>query len=381
MLVVCAVNGYGGPVKSIVSVLRHLDGGVTAIAATQREVVAANRPAGSAGPSPLEAVADQLIDLPLPRGIGLVRAQFDLVRRWRKLRREVDVIHANGLTEAVMVAPLAAVSRLPVVVWVHNYEVPKAFRVLRPLIALTGHWTWMAVSEYSRSLLPASWAISVVPNPIELPPRSQREVRQPPLRVVYLAGTDHPVKGFDLLPEIIRSVPAADAEFVVVASESRRSRHPRSVAAWAELRGPLAARVTLRSFVDDVGEIYARADAVLTPSRQESFNRVLAESLAYGVPVVASDIAAHREHFDDGAVGCLFRTDDAGDAARSLRELIADAADRTRCGERGRERAAGFDAAGVAKRLLAEWTRTRRGIRRPDDVLLNPGLRSADDIP
>ena len=276
------------------------------------------------------------------------------------------MIHANGLTEAVMVAPLAAVSRLPVVVWVHNYEVPKAFRILRPLsVGSVRRWTWMAVSEYSRSLLPASWAVSVVPNPIELPPRSASPRSDSlPLRVVYLAGTDHPVKGFDLLPEIIRSVPAADADFVVVASESRRSHHPRSVAAWAELRGPLAARVTIRSFVDDVGEIYARADAVLTPSRQESFNRVLAESLAHGVPVVASDIAAHREHFDDGAVGCLFRTDDAGDAARSLRELIADAAERKRCGERGRERAAGFDAAGVAKRLLAEWTRTRPGLRR-----------------
>ncbi len=78
MLVVCAVNGYGGPVKSIVSVLRQLGSGVTAVVATQREVVAANRPADSAGPSPLEAVGDRLIDLPLPRGIGLVRAQYEL---------------------------------------------------------------------------------------------------------------------------------------------------------------------------------------------------------------------------------------------------------------------------------------------------------------
>ncbi len=366
VLVVCAVNGYGGPVKSIVSVLRQLGDAVTAIVATQREVVAANRPADSLGPSPIEAVGNQLIDLPLPRGVGLIRAQFELVRHWRRLRREVGVIHANGLTEAVVVAPLAVVSRLPVVVWVHNYEVPRAFRILRPFLdRFSRGWTWMAVSEFSRGLLPAAWAVDVVPNPIELPDRPISEVRPPPLRVVYLAGTDHPVKGFDLLPGIIRSVPATEADFIVIATESIRSHHPRSVAAWAELRGPLADRVTICSFVEDVGEIYARADAVLTPSRQESFNRVLAEALAYGVPVVASDIAAHREHFDDGAVGCLFRSDDAGDAARSLRALIADDAERKRCGGRARERAAGFDAAGIASRVHAEWAQSTGAPRVP----------------
>jgi glycosyltransferase involved in cell wall biosynthesis len=359
VLVVCAVNGYGGPVTSIVAVLQRLGSAVTTIAATQREVVSANRPADYAGPSPLETATVRLIDLPLPRGIGLVRAQVGLVRRWRELRREIDVIHANGLTEAVMVAPLAACTRLPTVVWVHNYAVPRAFRILRPAMGvLFGHWTWMAVSEHSRSLLPASWSVHVVPNPIEIPSYPLRDIRQPPLRVVYLAGTDHPVKGFDLLPEVIRRVPAAEADFIVVASESLRSHHPRSRSAWTELRGRLADRVTILSFVDDVGQIYAEADVVFIPSRQESFNRVLGEALAHGVPVVASDIAAHREHFVDGAVGCLFRCGDAGDAARSLRALVGDAAERTRCGERGRERAAGFDAGAIAGRIHAAWTRS-----------------------
>jgi glycosyltransferase involved in cell wall biosynthesis len=366
VLVVCAVNGYGGPVKSIVSVLRQLGGDVTTVAATQREVVAANRPVDAAGPSPLEAVGGRLIELPLPRGFGLPRAQLELLRRWRRLRREIDVIHANGLTEAVIVAPLAAVGRLPVVVWVHNYEVPRAFRILLPLIGrFVQRWTWIAVSKYSRNLLPASWSVGVVPNPIALPPAPPPRVRPPPLRVVYLAGTDHPVKGFDLLPEIVRGVPATDADFTVVASESLRSHHPQSVAAWAELRGPLAARVTICPFVDDVDEIYACADAVLTPSRQESFNRVLAEALAHGVPVVASDIAAHREHFDGGAVGCLFRTGDAGDAARALKALIADAAERKRCGERARERAAAFDAPRVTSSVYAEWARSAGALRAP----------------
>ncbi len=118
-----------------------------------------------------------------------------------------------------MVAPLAAVSRLPVVVWVHNYEVPRAFRIIRPFrsgLTVAGHG-WRSRSTRaacSRRRGPSTWS----PIRSSFPPDPLSEVRQPPLRVVYLAGTDHPVKGFDLLPEIIRSVPATEADFVVVAS-------------------------------------------------------------------------------------------------------------------------------------------------------------------
>jgi phosphatidylinositol alpha-mannosyltransferase len=301
------------------------------------------------------ALASDLVELPLPRGVGVLRAQLALLRARGRLA-DVDVIHANGLTEAVVVLPLTLVLRRPTVVWVHNYAVPRPFAVLR-LVAgpLFRRWRWLAVSATARDLLPASWDVEVLSNPVPTSPSPADPGRPAPCRVVYLAGTDHPVKGFDLLPAIVRATPPDAACFVVHAAPSRRSHHPTSVAAWAELEGPLAERVTIGPFVEDVAAVLRDADLVLVPSRRESFNRVLAEAIAHGVPVVASDIRPHREHFADEPVGRTFPDGDPEAAGRAITALAADPDERRRCADAGRRRAARFDPDGIADRLLGRW--------------------------
>jgi glycosyltransferase involved in cell wall biosynthesis len=46
---------------------------------------------------------------------------------------------------------------------------------------------------------------------------------------------------------------------------------------------------------DALADLFARAALVLSPSRLETCGLTLLEALAAGVPVVASDLAAHRE--------------------------------------------------------------------------------------
>ena len=354
VLAVCAVNGFGGPVRSLSTVVAALGDRVELTVATQPAVVASNRP-GSGDRSPIQELADDQIAIPLPRGTGLLAAQWALLRAARRFRR-ADVVHANGLTEAVVVLPVALVTRSRVVVWVHNYATPRPFAAAAATLGpLLRRWRWTAVSQTARDLLPASWEVATIPNPVELADERAATPRHQPITVVYLAGTDHPVKGFDLLPEIVRATPSGAARFVVHAEPSRRSDHPASRAAWAELTGPLADRVEIGPFVADVAPVLAAADLVLVPSRRESFNRVLAEALGHGVPVVASDIAAHREHFADGDVGRTFRCDDAVDAARAIVELADDPDELGRCAERGRRRVAAFAPDRVAERLLAAW--------------------------
>ncbi|MEO1064395.1 MAG: glycosyltransferase family 4 protein [Actinomycetota bacterium] len=355
VVAVCAVNGFGGPVRSLATVVAELGERVRLIVATQPTVVASNRP-GDGDRSPLQELADDQIELPLPRGAGLPRAQWALLRAAGRVRR-ADVVHANGLTEAVAVLPVALATRARVVVWVHNYATPRPFALAATVLGpLLRRWRWAAVSRTARDLLPAGWTIETIPNPVESGGDRDRPMRPRPLTVVYLAGTDHPVKGFDLLPDIVRATPPDAARFVVHAAASQRSDHPASRAAWAELTGPLADRVEIGPFVADVAPILDAADLVLVPSRRESFNRVLAEALAHGVPVVASDIAPHREHFADGAVGRTFRADDAVDAARAIVELADDPDERERCAQRGWARVEGFAPPLVAEQLLAAWS-------------------------
>lgn len=48
--------------------------------------------------------------------------------------------------------------------------------------------------------------------------------------------------------------------------------------------------------------VYARADAYVTPAYTETFAHPLVEAMASGVPVIASDIAVHREICGDAAI-------------------------------------------------------------------------------
>ena len=80
---------------------------------------------------------------------------------------------------------------------------------------------------------------------------------------------------------------------------------------------------------DAVAEHYRAADLVLLPSRFETYGMVVTESLARGVPVVASDVGGVREAIgltSDGQVpGILVPPGDAGSLAGALRRWLCDA--------------------------------------------------------
>ena len=64
----------------------------------------------------------------------------------------------------------------------------------------------------------------------------------------------------------------------------------------------------------------ARADATIMASKAEGFGLPIVESLAFGVPVLASDIAIFREVA--GEAGCYFPPDDTALFADAIRQFI-----------------------------------------------------------
>jgi len=108
-----------------------------------------------------------------------------------------------------------------------------------------------------------------------------------------------------------------------------------------------------------VRDVYGRTDLVVALSRTESFSRVVAEAGLNTIPVVATDIPAHRALIGDDAAGILFPVGDVDGAARAIVRLCDDAELRHRLGGEGRERSAAFDPCRVVPELVMLY---RKGV-------------------
>ena len=85
-----------------------------------------------------------------------------------------------------------------------------------------------------------------------------------------------------------------------------------------------------------LGDLFAHADVFLLPSDQESFGLAALESLASGVPVVASDVGGVAEVVTQGETGWLVPPRNPEAMARAALSLLADPARRRAMGRAAR---------------------------------------------
>ncbi|WP_208028134.1 glycosyltransferase family 4 protein [Rhabdothermincola sediminis] len=345
VLYVTATGGYGGPVASLVTVLGRLDG--------MHRVVCAPRAAKAAYWDRLRSVSDELVPITRPRGTGIAIAQRQVLATARRHRRSIEVIHANSLTELVVALPAAIALDLPIVVWVHNWEVPAVSRLARPLIRSRGDRIRFAgVSTFTRDLVVSAGLITaerfeIIPNPIDPAVVGDRNPGENDRLCIGFLGRSERRKGFDLLPACIEALRDAPVRWAIFSTPFAGERE-----AWRRVLATPPQLVSVSPLVADVSRAYARCDLVFVPSRMESFCRVAAEALLNGLPVVASDLVPLREVLAEGTAGVLFPAGDADAAADALRALVADPRRRDALGRAGRERAEAFLPGAVSRSLV-----------------------------
>ena len=107
---------------------------------------------------------------------------------------------------------------------------------------------------------------------------------------------------------------------------------------------------------------YASGDIFLFPSLSETFGNVTLEALASGVPVVAYDYGAAREHMKTTDVGACISQDDADGFIAAAIALADDTPRRMRLRESARAAVEDLDPASVASafsELLTELAARR----------------------
>lgn len=170
--------------------------------------------------------------------------------------------------------------------------------------------------------------------------------------------------------QVGRFAPEKNLALAVRSFDAIREIEPRARFIWVgdgPARAELEAAHPEHVFVgmrrgEDLARHFASGDLFLFPSLTETFGNVTLESMASGVPVVAFDYGAAREHVRNGIDGRTVQVDQPNLFIDAAVSLARDPVLRSQMAASGRERMAGLDPAAVAAalaRLLGDITHRR----------------------
>jgi phosphatidyl-myo-inositol alpha-mannosyltransferase len=231
----------------------------------------------------------------------------------------------------------------------------------------------IAVSEAARSFPESRFPgeFRIIPNgvPVEdyLPARSVAKTRG---RILFV-GRAEPRKGLGVLLQAFTLLKkrAPHATLVVAGATHRQVLETERNGIPTDLTG-----VDALGWVDDRDKVeqLGEAEILCAPSlAAESFGIVLAEGMAAGVPVVASDLKGYRAVLRDGEAGRLTPPGDPVALADALFDLLEDGEERRR-----------LTAAGIAAAEELSWARITDLIEEAyRDALASPRVRGVHGLP
>ena len=284
----------------------------------------------------------------LRRALKVVEHVPDLLRI-RRHAASADLLHWQWLWLEAVTTRLLPRAR-PQVLTMHN-----VIRRERPAQRLAQRMDAVIVhTRHGAELLGGGPHVHVIPHgafehltrqPDERPlPPELAAVEGP---VVLCFGVVRPYKGIEVLVEAFRSIPGAELWVV---------GRPLGVDLEA-LDAPPNVRFVPRYVSDaELPAYFRRADLLVLPHRSVDVSGVLFAGLAFGKPMVLSDVGGFREVVEEHGAGRLVAPGDPTALAGAIGELLADPAERERLAERARAAAEGpYSWDSVASRTLAVY--------------------------
>jgi len=176
-------------------------------------------------------------------------------------------------------------------------------------------------------------------------------------------------KGIDTLlaaaPEVLRRFPRARLD--IVGDDSLARAEGGTYRAAFEARADIAdvaARIVFHGRVGEAAlrEHYRGCDALVAPSRYESFGLVFVEAMMFAKPVIAGRAGGAREVIAEGVTGLLVPPGDAPALGDAMTRLASDPGAACAMGEAGRRR---YEAPFTSERAASALLVAQRDLAMP----------------
>jgi len=270
------------------------------------------------------------------------------------LANRPHILHCHLIPSNILAKPLGALLRVPLILN-HDHTNDPHRLDNRLLLALDKSTNRLAhhilpVADACRDFLIQHESIppekiTVVPNAIDLRRFSPGTVGRQESRaalglpaegpVIAGVGRLNPQKHFSLFLDIAAELaPRFPEARFLLAGQGPEASMLREKARQLGLGG----RVVFAGYVADTRRVYVAADVLLMPSRFEGLPMTLLESMAMGLPVVASKLDGIAEVVADGEEGFLVDSHDAAAFAERIARLLENSALASELSTKAREK-------------------------------------------
>lgn len=269
------------------------------------------------------------------------RTGLRLIRHLRK--QKILLAHAFDFYTNLLLIPSAFLARVPVVIGSHwqlgDLLTPLQFRAQLAAFHLSDCVVCnsrAAAQTLVGQGLPMR-KVAVIPNAIREEFFSQTAPmlgrNSPTVRIGLIARMNSSKKGHQMFLRAAQklSYKHPEVEFILAGDGQYRAE-------FEELASELGitSRVRFMGDCQNVPGLLASMDVSVNASTSESQSNSILESMAYGVPVVASNVGGTPEVIQHGETGLLFTSDDVQSLADAMEEFVAKPLFRQQCGEKGR---------------------------------------------
>jgi glycosyltransferase involved in cell wall biosynthesis len=276
-----------------------------------------------------------------------IRQAFRLARYIRKNR--FDVVHTYGLYTNLFALPAAKLAGAPVIV--------ASIRDRGDILTRAQRWFQRQVCRLANCILVNAESIrdaivkqgyraeniAVIRNgivPSRFRSQTASSLRQElgipaSAPVVLVLSRLNPMKGveyfLDAAAVVARELP--EVRFLIVGDGLHKVVLEERAAALG-----IADRVVFTGFRTDVPQLLAESSLSVLPSLSEGLSNTLLESMAAGVPVIATRVGGNPEVIEDGVSGLLVPVRDAAELAAAMSKLLCNPVLASAVREAGRRR-------------------------------------------